>query len=65
MKAEDAIIIGGVAGFLELPQLIMKKGEYLSIAKYYFGYKGKCIVVTEATSRNGRRSNKDAGRTGE
>ena len=34
--------------FIELPRLpqqLMKKGGYLSIAKDYFGYKGKRVVL--------------------
>ncbi len=31
-----------------LPQQITEKGEYLSIAKDYFGYKGKRVIVTRA-----------------
>ena len=36
-----------------LPQQITKKGEYLSIAKDYFGCKGKWVVVTGAASGMG------------
>ena len=36
-----------------LPQQITKKGEFLSIAKDYFGYKGKRVVVTGAASGMG------------
>ena len=39
--------------FIELPglqQQITKKGEFLSIAKDYFGYKGKRVAVTGAAS---------------
>ncbi len=36
-----------------LPQQITKKGEYLSIAKDHFGYKGKLVVVTGTTAGMG------------
>ena len=35
-------------GLPGLPQQITEKGEYLSIAKDYFGYKGKRVIVTGA-----------------
>jgi len=42
--------------FIELPRLpqqTTKKGEFLSVAKDYFGYKGKRVVVTGAASGMG------------
>ena len=49
--------------FIELPgplQRITKEREFLSIAKDYFGYKGKQVVVTGADSGKGDVATKGA-----